>query len=263
MDNSEKYEKPYKEMLIYSDKLMIPRSTYQRKLHLERVKRIVNSFDERIANEPKVSERDGRYYVIDGQHTIIARQERNGGKPLPILCKVYMGMTESEEAMVFAEQNGDSVALTPGVEIRARIYAGDPIATAFLKATESLGLRVDFDQKNGMKRIACVGTAFNGYQRVGEKKYKEALSLLLEAWKGDPDSLRAETITAMCHFVELYDGEYKQKRLIQRFRKYDPITIYREGRSMSLYLTGYKKYLYAVWALYNGSSVKSALPMKF
>ena len=101
------------------------------------------------------------------------------------------------------------------------------------------------------------------FQRVGAEKYKEALSLLLEAWKGDPDSLRAETVTAMCRFVELYDGEYDRKRLIQRFRKFDPITIFRDGRSITSHMAGYKRYLHAAWDLYNGSSVKAALPMKF
>ena len=78
-------EKPYKEMYIRSDLLEIPRNTYQRRLNPQRTKRIANAFDERIANEPKVSLRNGRYYVFDGQHTIAARVERNGGKPLPIL----------------------------------------------------------------------------------------------------------------------------------------------------------------------------------
>ena len=256
-------EKPYKEMYIRSDLLEIPRNTYQRSLNPQRTKRIANAFDERIANEPKVSLRNGRYYVFDGQHTIAARVERNGGKPLPILCKLYLGMTESDEATLFSQQNGESADLAAGVKIRAKIYAGDPIAMKFQKATESVGVRLDFEQQRGDKRLACVATAFNEFQRVGAEKYKEALTLLLEAWNGDPDSLRAETVTAMCRFVELYDGEYDKKRLIQRFRKYDPITIFRDGRSMTTHMAGYKRYLHAVWTLYNGSSVKAALPLKF
>ena len=256
-------EKPYKEMYIRSDLLEVPRSTYQRKLKPQRAKRIAKAFDERIANEPKVSLRNGRYYVFDGQHTIAAREERNGGKPLPILCKVYMGMTESDEAMLFAQQTGESADLTAGARLRAEIYSGNPIAMSFLKATESTGLMLDLDQQRGTKRLACVATAFNEFQRVGAEKYKEALSLLLEAWNGDPDSLRAETVTAMCRFVELYDGEYDRKRLIQRFRKFDPITIFRDGRSITSHMAGYKSYLHAAWDLYNGSSVKTALPMKF
>ena len=253
----------YRVMDLNTAQLEIPRESYQRELSPDRVQRIVKSFDERIANEPKVSYRDGHYYVFDGQHTIAAREERNGGKPLPILCKVYMGMTESDEAMLFAQQTGESADLTAGARLRAEIYSGNPIAMSFLKATESTGLMLDLDQQRGTKRLACVATAFNEFQRVGAEKYKEALSLLLEAWNGDPDSLRAETVTAMCRFVELYDGEYDRKRLVQRFRKFDPITIFRDGRSITSHMAGYKRYLHAAWDLYNGSSVKAALPMKF
>ena len=120
--------RPFEEKMVSSALLEIPRNTYQRNLNPERVKRISHSFDERIANEPKVSLRNGHYYVFDGQHTIAARVERNGGKPLAILCKVYLGLSESDEATLFAEQNGFSAELTAGVKLRALIYAGDPVA---------------------------------------------------------------------------------------------------------------------------------------
>lgn len=56
------------EMVINSKFLEVPRSYYQRHLNANRVKRIAAEFDERIANAPKVSYRDGHYYVFDGQH---------------------------------------------------------------------------------------------------------------------------------------------------------------------------------------------------
>lgn len=57
----------YKLMEVNSHDLEIPEA-YQRRLNTNRVARIVAGFDERIANEPKVSFRDGRYFVFDGQH---------------------------------------------------------------------------------------------------------------------------------------------------------------------------------------------------
>ena len=67
----------YKVMDLNTAQLEIPRETYQRELSPDRVRRIVKAFDERIANEPKVSYRGGHYYVFDGQHTIAARKLRN------------------------------------------------------------------------------------------------------------------------------------------------------------------------------------------
>lgn len=123
----------YRMMVIDSSEIIAPREDYQRELKSERVKRIVSNFDERIANEPKVSYRDGKYYVFDGQHTIDARKALNGGNDLPILCKVYMGMSEKEEALLFARQTGESARLTPGVRVRAEIFGEDGNAVVFSK----------------------------------------------------------------------------------------------------------------------------------
>ena len=89
------------------------------------------------------------------------------------------------------------------------------------------------------------------------------MSIIVDAWHGDPESLRAETIQGVVRFVELYHGEYDPRRLVSRLHRADPLTIYREGRAMGVNLAGYKKYLYQVYALYNGGSKKNVLPMKF
>ncbi len=54
----------------------------------------------------------------------------NDGKDLPILCKVYMGMDEKEEALLFAKQTGESARLTPDVRTRAEIFGEDGNAMA-------------------------------------------------------------------------------------------------------------------------------------
>lgn len=256
-------ERGYKEIRIESDRLEIPRNTYQRELSTERVHRIAKAFDERIANEPKVSFRDGHYYVFDGQHTVAARVERNGGDPLPILCKVYYGLTEQQEAALFAEQFGVSAKLSAGIKLRALVFAKDPVACSFVADTGKAGAKVDYDQRRARYRIACVSTAFTEYQRIGPEKYREAISILLEAWDGDPDSLRSEAVSAMCRFVDIYDGEYDRKRLVRRCRRTDPLAIYRKGQAMGNSLPGNKKYLYQVLDIYNGSGKTDTLPMKF
>lgn len=254
-------EMPHEIMNINSKELIIPKE-YQRRLRPERVSRIVAKFDEHIANEPKVSFRDGYYYVFDGQHTIAARKKMNGGRDLPIRCKVYRGLTESDEALLFAQQTGESAKLTASAQLRAMVYGGDPQATAFLHATEAVGLHLGFDQSRGSKRIVCINTAFSEFKRIGAEMYKEALSIILAAWNGHPDSLRAETIQGVISFVELYHGEYDKTRLIKQLHKTDPVSVYRSGRT-DINLPGNRKYLNQVYRIYNGASAKAALPMKF
>lgn len=69
----------YQELMLNSAKLEVPRESYQRPFNPGRTRKIVAEFDERVANEPKVSYRNDHYYVFDGQHTIAARKLRNGG----------------------------------------------------------------------------------------------------------------------------------------------------------------------------------------
>ena len=56
----------YREMTISSAQMEVPREAYQRNFNVNRAKKIAEEFDERIANEPKVSFRDGRYFVLMG-----------------------------------------------------------------------------------------------------------------------------------------------------------------------------------------------------
>ena len=292
---------PYQLMVIHSSQLVYPRELYQRGVERKRVELIAAHFNEYVANEPKVSFRNGQFIVTDGQHTIEGRILRNGGKDLPILCKVYTGMTVEQEALLFAQQTGESARLTPGDKMRAMIYGGDPECMAFLKATEAVGLKLDYSQRRGKYRLGCIGTAFEEFKRVGADLYKEALSMIVAAWQlsrphpvdetgrrswrsapvfasgchpapqktakrkrnGDPESLRSETVQGVIRFIELYHGEYDPRRLISRLHKTDPLTIYREGRAMGVNMAGYKKYLYQVYCIYNGSSKKKVLPMKF
>ena len=116
----------YVERIISTANLVIPRETYQRPFSMRRAQRIAAEFDERIANEPQVSFRDGRYFVFDGQHTIIARKILNGNQDVLVKCKVYYGMNEEEESLLFAQQTGISAPLSAGARIRAEIFGNDP-----------------------------------------------------------------------------------------------------------------------------------------
>ncbi len=135
---------PYQLMVIHSSKLIYPREIYQRGVQRKRVELIAANFNEYTANEPKISYRDGKFFVTDGQHTIEGRILRNGGEDLPILCKVYTGLTAEQEALFFAEQNGYSAPLTAGIKLRAKIAGNDPISTTrsqrnFLRPPTALG----------------------------------------------------------------------------------------------------------------------------
>ena len=186
------------------------------------------------------------------------------GHDLPILCKVYTGMTVEQEALLFAEQNGFSAPLTAGIKLRAKVVGGDAISKAFLAATNRVGLSLNYDsQQLTDYRIGCVGTAFRLYKQMGEPLYCETMRLIVAAWEGKPDSFRASVLKGMMHFVELYHGEFSEERLLRALRNIHPVDIYRIGQDDPAKLRGWKKYVFPIYTAYNGKCRKDALPMKF
>ena len=136
---------PYQLSVIHSSKLIYPREIYQRGVERKRVELIARDFNEYIVSEPKVSFRNGRYYVMDGQHTIEGCILLNGGEDRPILCKVYTGLTMEQETLLFAEQNGHAAPLSAGIKLRAKVVGGDAPSKAFVVATNRVGLSLNYD----------------------------------------------------------------------------------------------------------------------
>ena len=228
---------PYQLMVIHSSKLVYPRELYQRGVERKRVELIAAHFNEYVANEPKISFRNGQFIVTDGQHTIEGRILRNGGFSAP---------------------------LTAGIRLRAKVVGGDAISKAFLAATNRVGLSLNYDSQQLTDcRIGCVGTAFRLYKQMGEPLYCETMRLIVAAWEGKPDSFRASVLKGMMHFVELYHGEFSEERLLRALRNVHPVDIYRIGQDDPAKLRGWKKYVFPIYTAYNGKCRKDALPMKF
>lgn len=129
---------------------------YQKPLDEKRVAQIVAEFDDNIVNEPKVSFRNDKYFVFDGQHTVAALIMKNNNRPLKITYKVYHDLTVEDEAFLFAEQTGFSAKPTPGYRLRALLFAKDEESLAFKDATEGAGFILDLDGVRGEHHIKCI-----------------------------------------------------------------------------------------------------------
>lgn len=173
----------------YVDSVLLnPCAEYQRLLRMGKVAKIAANFSEYIANEPKVSYRDGRYFVFDGQNTIEARKTCNGGRDLPIRCKVFYGLSKEHEALLFAVQTGISSELTAGEQLRAKLVAHEENACDFVSVTEDTGVRFALDGIRAPWKIYCIRSAYYIYKSYGAALYREMLSILVDAWDGDSDS---------------------------------------------------------------------------
>lgn len=112
---------------------------YQRDLSAAKVKKIVREFNPYLVNAVKVSFRDGKYYVFDGQHTIAGIKAKHKGADCQIDCKVFYGLTRLDEMELFILQNGASSTVATREKFRALYNNGDPEITSLVKLTEKAG----------------------------------------------------------------------------------------------------------------------------
>lgn len=141
-----KFEFEFKEISTNN----IRAADYQRIPDMDRVKDIASKFDWNLVNPVKVSFRDGAYWNFDGDHTVLACKEHNGGKDLSVWCKVYHGMTYEDEAYYFAMQNGKSK---------------DPKLNETLFATQKTG-----------ERFIELGTKYERYNGLDRNKYEHIIT---------------------------------------------------------------------------------------
>lgn len=231
--------------------------SYQRPLDSRRVKKIVNEFNPSLVNPIKVSFRDGKYFVFDGQHTLKALVLNNNGKDLMVECKIYSGLTREEEAGLFAEQNGLSKAVAIADKMKAKHLSGNEQIKELKEGIESLGLVFDFSKNKANNKIICYNTVLNIYRKYSVYFLMEVLQIIIDAWDRSEDSLRKEIISGMTIFCKTYEGFYKRDELVKKLSKVSAAFILREGSVVRT--GGDKRYAKQILNVYNKGRASNKL----
>ena len=155
-----------------------------------------------------------------------------------------------------------SARLTAGEKLAALLEAGDEKATAFERSITRHGFCLDYNRSRGWKKICCISTAFKDYLRAGNALFEKGLQVLWLAWRGHPDSLRHEILDCIIRFLEIYDEEIDECRLIKKLSAIEPIQICKAAKEAGGF-SGYRRYLYQIYLLYIGDEIIFFLPRKF
>jgi hypothetical protein len=220
--------------------------SYQRAIDHPRVAKIVKEFDGDIFNEPKVSYRDGRYWVFDGQNSIAAWKALHKQEDKPLLCKVYRGMTWLDEALAFCKQNGFDKDVSINDKLRAGQSMHDPDVLAMIKGAELNGYVVDFTNRKSPTRIKATAMLARSYRTLGYDLYLDMLTAIKEAWYGDADAVSNQVLKGLTGFYKDYGGHFKRTDLVDRLKKVQPAQIIRNGKAVPRG-NGYEKEILAIY----------------
>jgi len=222
------FEKEWKKL---KPSFLVVDHTYQRDLEEGRVKRIVKEFDINTVNPPKVSFRDGKYWIFDGQHTVAAWRQVFGDKAIE--CRVFYGMTWLDEKEAFVTQNGISRDPTTNDKLKAAYNAGDPDVKDMVKAANYANVQVPF-KKTGASPGKCVATSalYSCYKKLERDDFISMLEALTTAWPFKTLALSANILRGMAEFYSKYKGRFKQSELIKSIQRTTPEMILREAKGM-------------------------------
>lgn len=255
-----KYTTNYKTMQLSTSEIEVD-ETYQRDFRPAIVKKILDKWNDCLVNPPKVSKRDGKYFVFDGQHTIAAIKKRNGGNNQIIECRVYEGLTQKDEADLFVAQFGENAALRKNEAFRAKFNTGDDEIVRMVKLAEKHGCLIDFKESKKDHYCTAVAKLYSIYKDSTTAQFEEILNIIEEAWDGNKDGYRACIMDGIATFVKKYWNEYDRKALISRLQKIDPMFLIKETY-LAKQKTG-KVMARAILNVYNNKARGNRLEDKF
>ena len=222
---------------------------YQRQIDSARVRKIISEFNPNLVNPIKVSFRDGKYWVVDGHHTVRALIAMNKNHDLAVDCKVYYGMTWLDEVNMFLAQNGIARDVNINDKLRAKMNSGDPDVKQMVKIAEKVGFIIDFKNKKGDNKIVALSTLSRAYAALTPEEYEEYLTIIKKTWDGASDSLSREILQGMFIFYKTYKDKFKTQTFVKRLKKVSPAAIIRDGKAS--YAPGASKYARQILGYYN------------
>lgn len=188
--------------------------SYQRPLDARRAARIGANYNPDLAGVIDVSERDDGLYNVDGQHRA-AGAEMAGIEWM--LARIHGGLSQPDEARLFALKNTTTVKPRTIDVFRARVQAGDATAVKVASICTTAGITVS-GSNTAPRATKAIGSVERIYRLAGADGLAETLRVLLQAFPGDASALDATPIVAVGSFIAVYrtHPNYSETRLIQK-----------------------------------------------
>ena len=188
-------------------------SDYQRGTNARQVNNIVRKFDEAKLGTLTVSEREGKYRLIDGAHRSRALRIL-GYTHAP--CVVLSGLTYEQEADYFRRQNQDKRLLTPGDLFKAGLASGDEKCIKINRIVKANGFHIGSGNGN-FYDLASVQTLYKIVEDFGYDVLDSTLFLIANTWGGIAKASQRETLLGVAEFVRRYGIAEFAERMREKF----------------------------------------------
>lgn len=236
---------------------------YQRPVDKLRIKKMMLKFDESLLGAVIVSHRDGKYYVVDGQHRIVLCRKKG---VTHIMAVVLEGLTLQEEAAYFNRYNGargERKILNKETIFNADVISGDDVSIDIKKIVESVGFKLG--KGKSTNTICSYETIKRIYEKEGSGHFTRVMKMLADIWNGDADSLNRYIISGVSEFLKTYSSEpnYSDSRFIKQLSKVEPSLIVREMRSDISSNVNKVRILNTMFKYYNKNLIKKLVNRHF
>lgn len=219
------------------------------------IRKAIAEFDPNQINMVKVSRRDGKNYVWDGQHTVTIVQTVSGSDETPVWCMIYSDLEYTEEAHLFAEQKKHVKPLTPYEIFAAHIEAQEPKQELIKEICGSYGLKIT-GNKIPENHVCAVATLEKIYDEFGQEVLSRTLRLAVGTWEGAKNSLSATMLMAIAKMVVAYGDKMRDDIFKENVGLLSVNQIIRSGKERR---PGALGYAYAMIDAYNGKRKSNRL----
>lgn len=186
----------------------------QREFKAAHGQKIADNFDLDLAGTFTLSYRDGKYWIIDGQHRFyglkeyVKEQFGDDWADWTIEAWTHSGLTEAQEAELFLTFNS-SKPVTGVDKFRVSVTADRAVETDINRIVLAHGLRVAAYKDRG--NVLGVASLLASYKRGGGPHLADVLRVLRDAWDGF--DLDAALILAVSDVLSRYAGTVDADRL--------------------------------------------------
>lgn len=212
---------------------------YQRNAIKSKIKAISSAWSWIACGAIIVGERDGEYWVIDGQHRVIAAKNRSDIDVLP--CILFHTESVEQEARGFLDANTGRKPVSSIDKFRASLAAGDDTAKYVDSVFSELGIIVKGTAKNALE-IKSVAVSIR-WANENREAFDAVIRLSAELCQHCPIH---EVLLGGLYYVYVNsENKFNDKRLIDRIKSIGAERlVYAGKRAAAYYVRGGLK----VWA---------------